>query len=62
MSPDAFERQNELVQASIIFSMLHIEDFGDELAVDFSRSEMDKALRFYQKRKPFKNNKKIAQK
>ena len=62
MSPDAFKRQNELVQASIVFSMLHLDKFEHDLAVDFSKAEMDKALKFYQKRKPFKNNKKKPQK
>ena len=62
MTPEAFTRQNELVQASIVFSMLHLDKFKHDLAVDFSKIEMEKALRFYQKRKPFKNNKKEPQK
>ena len=58
MSPEAFKRQNELIQASIVYGLFHLEDFQKDMGVDFTREEMDQALKFYQKRKPFKKNKK----
>ena len=58
MTPEAFKRQNELIQASIVYGLFHLKDFQKDMGVDFTREEMDRALKFYEKRKPFKKNKK----
>jgi len=50
-----FKRQNELIEASLIFSMLNLADFKKDLGVDFSREEMEKARFFFANRRPPKN-------
>ena len=51
-----FKRQDELVQASLVFSMLHPVEFKKELGVNFSHEEMDRARNFFANRSlPRKN-------
>lgn len=47
-----FKRQNELIEASLVFCMLNLDDFKKDLGVDFSREEMEKARFFFANRRP----------
>ena len=36
MTPEAFKRQNELIQASIVYGLFHLKDFQKDMGVDFT--------------------------